>query len=311
MKKTIAAIGECMLELSRSPSALNHDRNNTALSYGGDTLNTAVYLSRLGLSVSYVTAVGDDPLSSEMIESWQQESIDCSLVDRHEGAVPGVYFIDTDASGERSFLYWRDQAPAKRFLDDVENAQRIFNALKAFDYVYLSGITLAILTDASRDRLLAWLPTYREAGGKVIFDNNYRPRLWPSADDARACYSDLYAMTDIALPTFDDECLVFGRSSEDDCLQRLLDAGVSEIVLKLGAQGCRVRTMSEDKRISAYSVTVRDTTAAGDSFNAGFLARRLGGATLSDAADLGCRLASIVVQHPGAIVDKELLSNLQ
>ena len=309
--KSIAAIGECMLELSRRPSIGAPDDGNTTLSYGGDTLNTAVYLSRLGLSVTYVTALGDDPLSSDMIERWQQENIDCSLVDRHEGAVPGLYFIDTDASGERSFLYWRDQAPVKRLLDDVENAQRIFSALAGFDYVYLSGITLAILTDASRDRLLAWLPEYRKAGGKVIFDNNYRPRLWPSADNARVCYSDLYAMTDIALPTFDDECLVFGQSSVDACLQRLLDAGVSEIVLKLGAQGCRVRTISEDERINAYSVTVRDTTAAGDSFNAGFLAHRLSGATLSDSADVGCRLASIVVQHPGAIIDKELLSDLQ
>ena len=300
-----------MLELSRRPHVGASGQSNTALFYGGDTLNTAVYLSRLGLSVSYVTALGDDPLSSEMIESWQQENIDCSLVDRHHGTVPGLYFIDTDSSGERSFLYWRDQAPAKRLLDDAENAQRIFNALKAFDYVYLSGITLAILTDASRDRLIAWLPEYREDGGKVIFDNNYRPRLWPSAEDARGCYSDFYAMTDIALPTFDDECLVFGRSSEDACLQRLLDAGISEIVLKLGAQGCRVCTLSEDERINAYSVTVRDTTAAGDSFNAGFLAHRLSGATLSDAADAGCRLASIVVQHRGAIIDKALLSNLQ
>jgi 2-dehydro-3-deoxygluconokinase len=99
---------------------------------------------------------------------------------------------------------------AKRLLDDAEKAQRIFSALAAFDYVYLSGITLAILTNLSRDRLFAWLPKYREAGGKVIFDNNYRPRLWPSTDDARACYNDLYAMTDTALPTFDDECLVFG-----------------------------------------------------------------------------------------------------
>ena len=308
---SIAAIGECMLELSRRPSVGAPDHSNTALSYGGDTLNTAVYLSRLGVSLSYVTALGDGPLSSEMIESWQQENIDCSLVDRHEGAVPGLYFIDTDASGERSFLYWRDQAPAKRLFDDARNAERIFSALAAFDYVYLSGIMLAILTDVSRERLLQWLPEYREAGGKVIFDNNYRPRLWPSADEARASYSQLYAMTDIALPTFDDECLVFGQASEEACLERLLEAGVSEIVLKLGAEGCRVRTNSEDQRVSVYPVTAKDTTAAGDSFNAGFLAHRLSGATLHDAADVGCRLASIVVQHPGAIIDKELLSDLQ
>ena len=308
---SIAAIGECMLELSRRPHVGASGQSNTALSYGGDTLNTVVYLSRLGLSVSYVTALGDDPLSSEMIESWQQENIDCSLVDRHDGAVPGLYFIDTDAAGERSFLYWRDQAPAKRLFDDAENADRIFSALAAFDYVYLSGITLAILTEVSRDRLLGWLSEYRKAGGKVIFDNNYRPRLWSSTDAARACYSELYALTDIALPTFDDECLVFGQASEEACLERLLDAGVSEIVLKLGAQGCRVRTNSEDQRISAYSVTTRDTTAAGDSFNAGFLAQRFAGETLTSSADFGCQLASIVVQHPGAIIDKELLSDLE
>ena len=308
---SIAAIGECMLELSRRPSIGAPDHSNTALSYGGDTLNTAVYLSRLGVSVSYVTALGDDPLSSEMIESWQRETIDCSLVDRHAGAVPGFYFIDTDASGERSFLYWRDQAPAKRLFDDARNAERIFSALAGFDYVYLSGITLAILTRVSRDRLLGWLPEYRIAGGKVIFDNNYRSRLWSSTDAARACYRELYAMTDIALPTFDDECLVFGQASEEACLERLLEAGVSEIVLKLGAQGCRVRTNSEDQRVSAYPVTAKDTTAAGDSFNAGFLVRRLAGATLGASADFGCRLASIVVQHPGAIIDKELLSDLQ
>ena len=119
-------------------------------------------------------------------------------------------FTDTDAVGERAFL-WRDQAPAKRLFDDAENADRIFSALAAFDYVYLSGITLAILTEVSRDRLLGWLSEYRKAGGKVICDNNYRPRLWSSTDAARACYSELHAPTDIALPTFDDEVLCLVR----------------------------------------------------------------------------------------------------
>ena len=118
-------------------------------------------------------------------------------------------------------------------------------------------------------------------------------------------------MTDIALPTLDDECLVFGQASEEACLEWLLEAGVSDIVLKLGTKGCRVRTNSEDKGVSAYPVTAKDTTAAGDSFNAGFLVRRLAGETLAASADFGCRLASIVVQHPGAIIDKELLLDLE
>jgi 2-dehydro-3-deoxygluconokinase len=81
------------------------------------------------------------------------------------------------------------------------------------------------------------------------------------------------------------------------------------VVLKLGEKGCRIKTATDDTRVSAYSVTPHDTTAAGDSFNAGFLAGFLRGKSLVASADQGCRLASVVVQHPGAIIDKSLLED--
>ena len=67
--KRVACIGECMLELCGG------DLSAMTLSYGGDTLNTTVYLARLGVDVDYVTALGDDPYSDWMIEQWRAEGI--------------------------------------------------------------------------------------------------------------------------------------------------------------------------------------------------------------------------------------------
>ena len=102
----IAVTGECMVELlpvrSEGGEALFRQ------GFSGDTLNTAVYLSRLGgLETSYLSAVGNDPLSESMLDFWQGEGVDCSLVRRIPGASPGLYMIRNDRHGERSFFYWR------------------------------------------------------------------------------------------------------------------------------------------------------------------------------------------------------------
>jgi 2-dehydro-3-deoxygluconokinase len=303
MSTTIAAIGECMLELSKSSgvpaTAFSRPVN---LAFGGDSLNTCIYLARLGLEPSYVTVLGDDPLSLWMAECWRQEGIDCSRVRHAEGELPGLYFIDTDEVGERSFYYWRDRAPVKRLLDDEPDAAELFETLGSVSILYLSGITLAVLTDASRARLMAWLPTYRAAGGRVAFDNNFRPKLWRSLEEARKVYRAMYGMTDLALPTLEDEVALFGEMSADDLIGELSALGVKEIALKQGEHGCRVAGLGVDEHIPVITTNVVDTTSAGDSFNAGYLAGRAKGMDQVDSARIGSELASLVIQHRGAIV---------
>ena len=303
MSMTIAAIGECMLELSKSSgvpaSAFSRPVN---LAFGGDSLNTCIYLARLGLNPSYVTVLGDDPLSLWMAECWQQEGIDCSRVRHVKGELPGLYFIETDEAGERSFFYWRDRAPVKRLLDNESDSAELFETLGSVSMLYLSGITLAVLTEASLERLMAWLPTYRAAGGKVAFDNNFRPKLWRSLDEAKNVYREMYRMTDLALPTLEDEVALFGDMSADELIRELSALGVNEIAVKLGEQGCRVFGSGVDEHIPVITTNVVDTTSAGDSFNAGYLAGRAKGMAQADAARVGSELASLVIQHRGAIV---------
>lgn len=301
-QKKIAILGECMIELSQK----EHDLSR---GFGGDTLNTAVYIARQSdaaqLGVDYVTALGTDSFSSEMIAAWQQEKVGTSLIQRMENKLPGLYVIETDPQGERTFYYWRNDAAARFWLES-EQAEAICQQLAQYDYLYLSGISLAILSPQSREKLLALLATCRLNGGKIIFDNNYRPRLWPSVEVTQAAYRLMLACTDIAFLTLDDETLLWGEASVEEVIARTHAAGVSEVVIKRGADSCLVslqdQPLQEIPAIQLPASSVVDTTAAGDSFSAGYLAVRLSGGSASDAARRGHLTASTVIQHRGAII---------
>ncbi|MGE4800387.1 sugar kinase [Yersinia hibernica] len=303
--KNIAVIGECMIELSQKGSDLSRG-------FGGDTLNTAVYVARQvpqqALNVHYVTALGTDSFSNEMLNAWQQENIDTSLIQRLDNKLPGLYVIETDSTGERTFYYWRNDAAARFWLSSPQ-ADEICQRLEKFDYLYLSGISLAILDNASRQRLLQLLRACRANGGKVIFDNNYRPRLWQSKEETQQAYRAMLACTDIAFLTLDDEDMLWGEKPLEQVIERTQDLGVSEIVIKRGADSCIV-WVKEGFEAHQYDVPavklpkekVVDTTAAGDSFSAGYLAVRLTGGSAHDAAVRGHLTASTVIQYRGAII---------
>src|SRR3954470_23929923 len=136
----VACIGECMIELKQAGGA---GAGLFSRGYGGDTLNTAVYLARLGIATDYITALGDDSLSDEMIAGWQGEGVGTSYVARLKGKLPGIYMIETDARGERKFFHWRDSAAARQLMDLPETGD-ILRSLAGYDIVYLSAITLSI-----------------------------------------------------------------------------------------------------------------------------------------------------------------------
>ncbi len=303
-KAHILCIGECMVELSEPPvGALTR-------AFGGDTLNTALYLARLGMPVSYVTALGIDPFSDEMIAAWQRERIGTDLVARVAGALPGLYLIRTDASGERSFHYWRNEAPVRRLFELPEIAQ-IEAALQQARMIYLSGITLSLFNSDSRARLFATLAAARANGVQIVFDTNFRPRGWPDFALARDVYAQAFGISDLVLASVEDHGLLFGSTAVHDVIARLQAAHVSEIVVKFATPACHVVASGVSEVVSAMPVAgVIDTTAAGDSFAAAYMAARLSGHSPVNAARAGHRLAGVVVCHRGAIIPQSAMPEL-
>lgn len=297
----IGVVGECMIELSQQG-------DRTKVGFGGDTLNTAVYLRRLLpnqlFSIHYVSALGQDIYSNMMLEAWQNEGIETKFVQQLTDKLPGLYSIVTDSSGERSFYYWRDDAAARYWLE-TENSAAILNALQTFDYLYFSGVSLAILSEESRQKLFKFLPHFKARGGNVVFDNNYRPSLWKSVVEARSAYQEMLSFTDIAFLTLGDEEKLWGTSSIEDCIKRTRQFGVLEIVIKRGPKSCIVEHIQQFEIPAQEIEHVVDTTAAGDSFSAGYLSARLKNLNEVEAAHLGHAVAGKVICYRGAIIPKE------
>jgi 2-dehydro-3-deoxygluconokinase len=293
----IACIGECMIELKQAGDGL--------YGYGGDTLNTAVYLARLGNKVRYVTALGDDPLSEEMVAGWAGEGIETEHVIRLPGKLPGLYLIRTDDRGERQFFHWRESAAARSLMDLAETAD-ILDALQNCRLVYFSAITLSIYHESGRKRLLAALRKARDGGTSIVFDTNFRARGWPDLEIARSVYRDAFDAADIVLASTEDLSALYPNEGDEALLARIPSA---EVVLKLPSPSSILRWGGQSQRLQAEPVTkpVVDTTAAGDSFAAAYISARLAGADPLQAARAGHRLAGVVVCYPGAIIPRSAM----
>jgi 2-dehydro-3-deoxygluconokinase len=295
----IVSIGEVMIEMSRGPDG------RFSQGCGGDTFNTAVYLARRGYPVSYATALGDDAYSERILSLAAAEGIAADLIVRVPGRLPGLYLIETDAKGERSFNYWRDTAPA-RDLFELPDWSRIAEAIIGARVVYFSGITLSLYSNTGLGRFLAILEMARAQGAKVVFDSNYRPRAWRGdVQRTRTVFVEALKRVDIALPTYEDEALLWGDTSPEATIERLQAFGIGEIAIKNGPNSALIASGGHREHVPVPDVVEPvDTTAAGDSFNAGYMAARLADENPADAALAGHRLASEKIRHRGAIMPR-------
>jgi 2-dehydro-3-deoxygluconokinase len=295
----IIAIGEAMIELAREADG------RFVLGFGGDTFNTAIYLARCGAATAYATALGQDSYSDAILERAAAEGIATNLVLRIADRNPGLYLIETDADGERRFHYWREASPARQ-LFELPGWDRIAEEIVAAQFIYLSGITLSLYSNIGLGRLLAALEFARERGARIALDSNWRPRNWRGDEQrARAVFGEALKRADLALPTFDDEAKLWGDGTPAATIERLTGFGVTEIVVKNGPKPAVILANGTTREVPVPRVMKPvDTTAAGDSFNAAFLAARLKGEDVETAVLAGHKLAAQVIGYRGAILPR-------
>ena len=296
MSGRILCIGECMVELAPASDGLFRQ------GFAGDTFNMAWYLRRLlpaDWQVDYRTALGDDPMSTAMLAFMQSAGVGTGHIAIRAGMTPGLYLISV-RNGERSFSYWRGQSAARTLAQEEGELNR---AIAGAGVVVFSGITLAILAEADRERLLRALAAARQAGCQIVFDPNLRPRLWAGNDAMRAGITEAACVADIVLPSFEDEHAAFGDASPEVTAERYRRLGATEVVVKNGADEIHwITRAGRGKWKPPPAKKIVDTTAAGDSFNAAFLAARLSGADPGAAIVQAAGVAAQVIEVHGALV---------
>lgn len=298
-KSRIICVGEALLQLARGADG------RFGLSCCGDTFNTAIYLARAGFDVAFITALGDDPYSDGVLALAAAEGVSSQLIPRLPNRVPALFLAENGPGGELNIRHWRDGAPA-RDLFELPDWMRLAEALMSAKLIYFSGITLSLYSNVGLGRFFAVLEVARQRGARVAFDGNFRPRGW-KGDIARTrtIFVEALKRIDIALPTFDDEAVLWGDPSPESTVARLQAFGIGEIVVKNGPNSALVAAGGMQEFVPVPEILVPvDTTAAGDGFNAGYLAARLSGSEPLQAAATAHRLAGDVIRHPGALIPR-------
>ncbi|KMT63826.1 sugar kinase [Catenovulum maritimum] len=301
---SLLALGEGMVELKLD------ETGQLIQKFAGDTLNAAIYAKRWApsLDVYFYSALGKDMFSEQMHHYLESESLKTDCILTSPDANIGIYAIQTDDTGERSFTYWRKESAATQMiqlLQDDGGSKRLVQA----DCVFFSGISLAILSESDKEQLLTVLAELKEQGCKIAFDPNYRARMWRDEAHAKEWMSKAYLLADIVLPGLDEHEDLFGHTSIQDVVDFMQQHEVAEYVIKAGKDGVYAYNQETNCHIEFNPAPTQvDSTAAGDSFAGTYLASRVSGETLLVSIQNADKVAREVVQHRGAIVDSKIFN---
>jgi 2-dehydro-3-deoxygluconokinase len=295
----VICVGEATVELVRGGDG------RFGLACAGDAFNVAVYLARAGIATKLATALGDDPYSEMIVALAAAEGVADDLILRLRGRLPALTIIDSDASGASRRHYWHGEAPARE-LFELPDWGRVAEGLAKVSLVYFSGITLSLYSNNGLGRFLALIEMLRQHGVKIAFDGNFRPRGWRGdLSRTRTVFVEALKRVDIALPAYDDEAVLWGDPSPEATVARMQAFGIGEIVVKNGPNSALVAAMGTSELIPVPEVVVPiDASAAGDSFNAAYIAARLTGKAPTEAAGAAHRLAADVIRYHGPLMPR-------
>ena len=284
----LLCMGEPMQEFNQQPGTETFLRG-----HGGDTSNAAIADARQGASVGYISAIGTDAPGQSFLDLWAREGVDSSTVKRNPAAPTAVYFVTHDTSGH-SFSFHRSGSAASCYApEDVPEA-----ALRGARMLHLSGISQAISASAC-DACFHAMEVARAHGVAVSYDTNLRLKLWPRARAAAVMHAAI-AMADLCLPSLDDAMVLTGLVQPDEIADFYLRL-CPVVVLKLGRDGALLATRESRLRLAPHAVHAVDATGAGDTFAGAFLARRLAGDSLAEAATYANAAAALSTTGYGAV----------
>ena len=260
---------------------------STEFHCGGSAANTAMALSRMGLSVVLISRVGPDSLALKALNSLSEAGVMSSGLQRDPAAMTGLMYVIVTPDGERTILGHRG---ANVLTDPGQVSEQAIRDARLF---HLSGY--ALLADPQRSAAFLALEMACRHGLMITLDPGMSvPQA--ALDEMRA----LLPVLDLFLPNLPEAQALTGANSPEDCHRALVAAGVRVVALKLGEHGCLVGDAEGFFHVPGFAVEARDSTGAGDFFAAGIIAGWLGGLDWSSAAVLANAMGAMAAARVGA-----------
>ena len=299
-----------MIELNGDISSLENNSSNIKINFGGDTYNSAVYFSRLTnnkTNTFYSTALGKDNFSKKMISRFKNENIKCDYIRTDGENPPGLYSIEINEKGERSFSYWRDQSPSK-YIFLGSKGKKLIKDINNADIFYYTGISAGILDEKQRKDLIKIGSTATICG----FDFNYRSQLHYNKKVSQLLFNEINNRVDIHFVSFDDARELFEIKNPLEIFE-IINEKKNLILIRYKNSIIFKNKQQEIKTVTVPHGEVVDTTAAGDAFNGSFLAimNNNKNVPVEENILISHSVTREVIKHRGAIISKNKMPKIK
>ncbi|MBW5799403.1 carbohydrate kinase family protein [Halomonas elongata] len=300
----LIAFGEALVDMLSSRLGDTHEGPETFTPYaGGAPANVAVACARLGLPSQFLGMLGEDYFGDFLADELAAHGVDISGVRRTREARTALAFVSRDADGERTFDFYRP--PAADLLYRLDHLPAGIFGESALLHLCSNSLTEPDIAETT----LAMADMARRAGCLVSVDANLRHNLWASGEADISLVTRLLDSADLLKLSSDELDYLRADHPEDDWLAQRLAAGTKAIVITDGPGEVRLKRLEAETRVAPPRVQAVDTTAGGDAFIGGLLARlaeryhddwHRDADLLEDALTFACRCGAHAVARPGA-----------
>lgn len=283
----IVCMGEVLIDfvaLERDTSVGYADRFQKAA--GGAPANVAVGLARLGIEAAFISQVGDDPFGHYLEETLRLNAVDTSGITFSRQARTMLAFVSVEASGERSFAFYRHPSADMLMTPEMLN----HGLLRQTTIFHFGSITLS--SEPVCTATLAAVEAAKSNGALISYDPNLRPALWSSLDEAKnglllgLHHANIVKMNEEELSFLNGGVELKTVESMVTACRQLWHDDLQLLVITRGPQGCLAVTPQNYWVVEGFNVMVEDTIGAGDGFMAGLLSGLLPNIQTGYLADL-------------------------
>jgi sugar/nucleoside kinase (ribokinase family) len=293
-KIDVICIGAAIVDIPLQPVSKNifdvesYPLNKIVMTIGGDAINEATIISRLGYKVALMSRVGKDVVGDFVINACKKNNIDFSSVNVDPDIDTSINIGLVTEDGERTFVTNRNGSLWRMTVEDVNFERfkdaRLLSMASIFNHILIDNSAMVKIFRAARENNL------------IICADIKKSRDCKGLNDIKEALSYL----DYFFPNFAEAAELTGRQDLDEIADVLLGCGIKNVVIKAGKKGCFIKNKNKRYLILACKANGIDTTGAGDNFVAGFITAILDGLSLQDCGKFANATASVSVECVGA-----------